>query len=119
MSNESDKVNKLYDDIRTIIKLPDEKERHDKIRDVLSSLASIGVDAVAKSSEPQLAVSAYFGGFSSIAMMLGAVEIDKDNAGSVINYVQTVIGMATHALIVAEEKAKEEEEEGVEDGTEA
>ena len=111
MSKEQDSVNQLYNEIRSIIKLPDEKGRHEKIAGVLSSLASIGVNTVSKSSDPSLAVSVYFGGFSAIAMMLGAIEIDKDNAASVVNYVQTVIGMATHALIKAEK--------GEKDGTEA
>jgi hypothetical protein len=109
MSKEQEKVNTLYNEIREIIKLPDEKERHEKIKEVLSALASVGVTAISSSNDPQVAVSAYFGGFSAIAMMLGAIEIDKDNAGSVINYVQTVIGMCTHVLIKAEKGAKDGE----------
>lgn len=109
------KVNMIYDMCRDIIKMEDGQERHNKISELLSIMSSVGVNTVENSGDPRMAVALHFGGFSSIAMMLGAVDLDDPKThGSFINFVQVCVGMSTNALQKSEERAAQ----GVQDGEE-
>lgn len=104
----SQAINVVINECREIIKQEDGKDRQERINKVLNQMASAGVQSIADSKDPRLAASIFFGGFSTIGIMLHAVDVDKDNVESVMNFIQVVMGMCTNAL----SKSEEEEEKG-------
>lgn len=99
----SEAINVVINEMREIIKLEDGEERQERINKVLNKMASAGVDSIAQSKDPSMAASIFFGGFSTIGLMLHAVDVDKDNAQSCMNFIQVVMGMCTNALTKSEE----------------
>ena len=105
------KVNEVSNEIREVLNLPDDKERHQRIAALLEDLSKYGVDVVTKSADPGFTTAVNFGAFSLISLMIGAQEINEKNIGSFVNMVQTVVGMSTMALTEREAEAKHGEEE--------
>jgi len=103
MSKSSQEVNSMYNDIREAVKMEDGPERHNKIAATINRLSSFRAGAISASTDPAKSMSIYFGGFNAITMMIGSVDIDEDNVGSAMNYVQTVVGMCVQALESIEE----------------
>lgn len=111
----------MFNEIREVLELPDEKERHERIAKLLEELSRYGIDVVTRSADPGFTTSVNFGAFSLISLMIGSVEVDEKNIGSFVNMVQTVVGMATMALQEKEtevEAAKDGKEEDEEESTE-
>ncbi len=111
------RVNMLYDKIRDILKLPNSKERNEKIGLLLGELSAHCSISLSNSKNPGFAIRTYFAGFTAIALMLGASsEESVENQMSMI--IKTIV-MCTRAISHEERKdgSKEEEESGTTKGS--
>ena len=91
------KVNQLYDDIRTLLKLPHSKERGEKVLAIVKELAENYENAMMNSKDIEFMNVAHFAGFSAMALMYGAVKDDEDPA-NMMAYVAQVISICTGAM---------------------
>jgi len=105
------RVNKLYNDIREILKMDQSVERGEAIVNLIREIASNYEMALSNTKDVEFLNMANFTGFSAIALLFGAMPEDVDPE-NIVSYLGQVVAIVTSAVTNKEEEHGSKEEEG-------
>ena len=97
MDDAQKRVNEVYNEIRTILKMEDGQTKGKRSAELLTTFANMAAGVINSSKDPGFMAATHFGGFSTIAMMIGATD-DTTSAEDKLKFILTILGMCTGAI---------------------